>query len=72
MKHSIIICTLFMFCLNTKLKAQTNFTKCQDIAISLLISSDYLKKVTKNREELIKKMAAVILASKHYPKILKK
>lgn len=55
MKHSIIICTLFMFCLNTKLKAQTNFTKCQDIAISLLISSDYFKKVTKNREELIKK-----------------
>lgn len=55
MKYTMIICTLFLICQNMKIKAQSNFTKCQDIAISSLISSDYFKKVTKNREELIKK-----------------
>jgi len=55
MKLSITICTFFIFCQNTFLKAQSDFTKCQNVAISLLISSDYFKKVTKNRNKLIKK-----------------
>lgn len=55
MKRSIIICTIFIFCQNTILKAQADFTKCQEVAISLLIGSDYFKKVTKDRDGLVKK-----------------